>query len=71
MDTSHAQPLPPGVPVPKPEDFLRIPGLFQRWELQQVVRPGPEFYIAPGGKLTDGTQLFAIYARQLQGRQVL
>ena len=70
MNTPHTQPLPPGVPVSKPDDFLRIPGLFQRWELQQVVQPGPEFHIEPGGKLTDVTQLFAIYSRLPQGRQV-
>ena len=70
MDTQHTQPLPPGVPVPKPDDFLRIPGLFRRWELQQVVTSGPEFHIEPGGELSDGTQLFAIYSRQPQGRQV-
>ena len=70
MDTPHTQPLPPGVPVPKPNDFWRIPGLFRRWELQQVVTPGPEFHIEPGGTLTDGTPLFAIYARSSQGRQV-
>lgn len=71
MDTPNAQPLPPGVPIPKPDDFIRIPGLFQRFELQQVVKPGPEFYLESGGKLTDGTQLFAVYARQPRGRRVL
>jgi hypothetical protein len=58
------------VPVPKLADFLRIPGLFRRWELQQVVTTGPEFHIEPGGQLSDGTQLFAIYSRQRQERQM-
>jgi hypothetical protein len=70
MDTLQMQPLPPGVPMPKPDEFIRVPGLFQRCELQQVIKPGPEFYLEPGGKLTDGTQLFAVYARQPRGRRV-
>lgn len=71
MDTPQPQPQPlvPGLPIPSPEDFARIPGLFQRWELQQVVKPGLEFYLEPGEKLTDGTQLFAVYSRQPRGKR--
>jgi hypothetical protein len=47
-----------------------MPGLFSRWELQQVVKPGPDFYLEEGGKLTDGTQLFAIYSRSPRGRRL-
>ena len=69
----QSQSLPPGVPAvpaPKPDEFTRIPGLFARWELQQVVKPGPEVYLEPGGQLTDGTQLFAIYSRAPRGRRL-
>ena len=68
--TPEPQPLVPGVPMPRPDEFSRIPGLFQRFELQQVVRPGLEFYLEPGEKLTDGTQLFAVYSRQPRGKRV-
>lgn len=67
MEIQQMQSLPPGVPMPKPDDFTRVPGLYQRFELQQVVKAGPEFYIESGGKLTDGTQLFAIYSRPSRG----
>lgn len=70
MEIQHPQSLPLGVPMPKPDDFTRVPGLYQRFELQQVVKPGPEFYIELGGKLTDGTQLFAIYSRSPRGRRI-
>jgi len=70
MDTQNSQSLPPGVPVPKPEEFIRIPGLFHRWELQQVVKPGADFYIESAGTLTDGTLLLAVYSRQPRGRRV-
>jgi hypothetical protein len=73
MDTNidiQPQSLPPGVPAPKPDEFTRMPGLFSRWELQQVVKPGPDFYLEEGGKLTDGTQLFAIYSRSPRGRRL-
>jgi hypothetical protein len=57
--------------MPKPDDFARVPGLYQRFELQQVVKPGPDFYIELGGKLTDGTQVFAVYTRPSRGRRIL
>jgi hypothetical protein len=71
MEMQQTQSLPPGVPMPKPDDFARVPGLYQRFELQQVVKPGPDFYIELGGKLTDGTQVFAVYTRPSRGRRIL
>ncbi len=45
-------------------EFLRLPGLLRRWEIEQVVEAGREFYIEEAGKACDGTQLFAVYWRE-------
>ena len=71
MEMQQIEPLPPGVPMPKRDDFSRVPGLYQRFEVQQVLKSGPEFYIELGGKLTDGTELFAIYSRPSRGKRIL
>ena len=71
METQQMQPLPPGVPMPKRDDFSRVPGLYQRFEVQQVLKFGPDFYVEVGGKLTDGTELFVVYTRPSRGRRIL
>jgi hypothetical protein len=45
------------------DDFVRLPGLFRRWEIEQVVDPEAEFHIEGAGTVFDGTDLFAIYRR--------
>ena len=45
-------------------EFLRLPGLFRRWEIEQVVEAGREFHIEEAGKACDGTQLFAVFWRE-------
>lgn len=42
-------------------DFQRIPGLFRRWELSQVVEAGSEYRIEDAGETEDGTPLFAVW----------
>lgn len=46
------------------EDFLRLPGLFRRWELEQVFQPGADFHLEEAGTTSDGTPLFALYRRE-------
>ena len=46
------------------EEFLRLPGLFRRWELHEVVEAGPDFHFEEAGATDDGTPLFAIYRRE-------
>lgn len=46
------------------EDFLRLPGLFRRWELEQVIEGSDEFHISSSGRAEDGTELFAVYCRE-------
>jgi len=49
-----------------PDDFLRLPGLFRRWELEQVLEPGVDFHLEEAGNTGDGTPLFALYRREQQ-----
>ena len=46
------------------EDFLRLPGLFRRWELEQVIEGSEEFHINAAGETEDGTELFIVYYRE-------
>jgi hypothetical protein len=49
---------------PECDHFIRLPGLFRRWEIEQVVDDGDEFHISAAGKTKDGADLFAIYSRE-------
>jgi len=44
-------------------ELYRIPGLFRRWELAQVLEPGADYHIEDAGETRDGTRLLAIYRR--------
>lgn len=46
------------------EAFVRLPGLFRRWEIEQVVDPGADFHLEEAGDASDGTPLFAVYRRE-------
>ena len=47
-----------------PEDFVRLPGLFRRWEIEQVLVPGADFHLEDAGEASDGTPLYAVYRRE-------
>lgn len=47
---------------PHPEDLHRIPGLFRRWELADVLAPGHHYRIERAGAADDGTPLYALFA---------
>jgi hypothetical protein len=46
------------------EAFLRLPGLFRRWELEQVIEGSDEFHISAAGATEDGTELFTVYYKE-------
>jgi hypothetical protein len=46
------------------KDFLRIPGLFRRWEIEQVLDTDYDFRVEDAGPAADGTPLFAVYKRR-------
>lgn len=49
------------LPEPKTDDMTRIPGLFRRWELAELILPGQSYHIEAAGKADDGTPLFAVF----------
>lgn len=55
---------PPILTLPGDEDFIRLPGLFRRWELNDVVELGADFHLEDAGEAADGTQLIAVYRRE-------
>jgi len=46
------------------ENFLRLPGLFRRWELEQIIEGSDEFHISAAGVTEDGTELFIVYYKE-------
>ena len=56
--------------IPSSQDELRrLPGLFRRWELPQVLDAGNDYRIEDAGTTSDGAPLFAIY-RSVAGAPV-
>lgn len=45
------------------DEYLRLPGLFRRWEFEQVIDGSGEFHIEEAGATADGATLFAVYHR--------
>ena len=39
----------------------RLPGLFRRWELAQVIETGKDYRFEDAGSACDGTTLYALY----------
>lgn len=50
-------------PAPSGEEYLRLPGLFRRWELEQVLEADTDFRLEEAGTASDGTPLLAVYQR--------
>ena len=45
-------------PVVRPaDDLMRLPGLFRRWEFEQVIQIGSEFVVDEAGAAADGSRL--------------
>jgi hypothetical protein len=49
------------LPAAKPDDMTRIPGLYRRWELAELIKPGQSYHIEASGHADDGTPLFAVF----------
>lgn len=62
MQTQHTN-RPPATALDD-DGFVRLPGLFRRWEIEQVVDPGADFHLEEAGEASDGTPLFAVYRRE-------
>ncbi len=46
------------------DEYLRLPGLFRRWEFEQVINGSDEFHIEAAGTTAEGIALFAVYHRE-------
>ena len=61
---------PKDTPSTSPTEFLRIPGLFRRWEIEQILEPGADFHLEEAGAASDGTRLYAIFRRHAENPDV-
>ncbi len=41
--------------------FRRLPGLYRRWELIEILRPGVHYHLEHAGSMQDGTPLIAVF----------
>jgi len=64
MSAKH--PHPPSVAPAYAADFQRLPGVFRRWELEQVIEIGHEFVVDDAGAAADGTRLYAVFCRSAE-----
>lgn len=46
------------------DEFVRIPGLLRRWELERVLEPGKDYHLEKAGKAGDGSPLYAVFRRE-------
>lgn len=51
-------------PNEPPADYLRLPGLLRRWEIEQALTAGHNYYIEESGSTSDGVQLYAVYQQE-------
>ena len=42
-------------------DLRRLPGLFRRWEVAQILEPGLDYHLEDAGRTSDGAPLVAVY----------
>ena len=49
---------------PDCDHYIRLPGLFRRWEFEQVIQGSDEFHITATGTAQDGTELFTVHCRE-------
>ena len=54
------------LPIPLlPSELYRIPGLFRRWELAEVLAPGNDYHLEDAGTTSDGIPLIAVYRSEV------
>ncbi len=58
-----AQTAPSPASATPDHEWLRLPGLFRRWEFQHVIDVDKEFLVEEAGHDEGGGSLFAIYSR--------
>lgn len=46
-----------------PDPFVRVPGLYRGWEVEDLLAAGDEILVEPGGTMDDGTPLHVVFRR--------
>jgi hypothetical protein len=50
---------------PVPDQVLRrLPGLFRRWELGQIIEAGKDYHVEDASSASDCATLYAVYASE-------
>jgi|GEM_PF-4219112 len=44
--------------------FVRVPGLFRMWEIQDLVTDQSDLQVEPSGTTDDGTPVFIVFKRE-------
>lgn len=47
----------------EPMELRRLPGLYRRWELAELLAPGEDYHLEDAGETRDGTPLLVVYQR--------
>lgn len=45
-------------------NFVRVPGLFRPWEVEDLLAAGGDLQIEPGGTTDDGTPVYVVFRRE-------
>ncbi len=53
-----------------PDQYRQIPGLFRKWELEQLIEPEFEYYIEEYGKSDAGETLYRLFKRKLSDEEL-
>jgi hypothetical protein len=48
-------------PSTEAHELVRLPGLYRRWELIQILQPDCDYHVEDAGETSDGTRLLAVY----------
>jgi hypothetical protein len=53
------------------DTFRRLPGLFRRWELIEILRSGVHYHLEDAGSMRDGTPLIAVFVCDPTGQDLV
>lgn len=45
-------------------ELRRLPGLYRRWELAELLASGEDYHLEDAGATDDGTPLLVVYRRE-------
>lgn len=51
--------------------YERLPGLFRRWELEDIIEAGFEYRVEEAGSDVSGCTLFALFRRECPAEEMM